>query len=121
MSNVLHTFGDILHDAGILPRGEIIADGSIHRCGTNDKPHGNDGAYIAHLDPSATIWFMNWTTGYTDTCSVKTERSMTEAERQSLWQRIAADKAAAEVERAKRQAEAATLAASIWKVAPLPL
>ncbi|MBQ9452043.1 MAG: hypothetical protein IJU65_01965 [Desulfovibrio sp.] len=46
---------------------------------------------------------------------------MTEAERQSLRQRIAADKAAAEVERAKCQAKAATLAASIWKVAPLPL
>ena len=118
MSNVLQIFDDILHDAGILPRGEIITDGIIHRCGTNDKPNGTDGAYIAHLDPPATIWFMNWKTGYTDSCSIKTERSMTDAERHALRKRIEANKASAKAERAKLQAEAATRANVIWDAAP---
>ena len=58
MSDVLQTFQQILYDKGLVPP-EIIADGNLHRCPTQAKPHKQNGAYIAHLDTPATLWWCN--------------------------------------------------------------
>ena len=59
MSNTLQTFRDVLNANGLIP-SEIIADGTLHRCPTQAKPHKQNGAYIAHLDAPATLWWCNW-------------------------------------------------------------
>ena len=59
MNNPLQTFRDILTDKGLIP-AEIMADGNLHRCPTQTKPHKQNGAYIAHVDTPATLWWCNW-------------------------------------------------------------
>lgn len=59
MSNPLQIFRDILTDKGLIP-AEIMADGKLHRCPTQTKPHKQNGAYIAHVDIPATLWWCNW-------------------------------------------------------------
>ena len=56
MSNPLQIFRDILTDKGLIP-AEIMADGKLHRCPTQTKPHKQNGAYIAHVDIPATLWW----------------------------------------------------------------
>lgn len=62
MSNPLQTFQDILNDKGLVP-SEILVDGKLRRCPTTGKPHKQNGAYIAHLDSPATLWWCNWESG----------------------------------------------------------
>ena len=50
MSNALQTFQDILSAKGLTPP-EILADGKLHRCPTEAKPHKQNGAYIATWIP----------------------------------------------------------------------
>jgi len=41
----------------------VIADGMLHRCGTIDKEHGTDGAYVLRLGDQARGWCKNYRTG----------------------------------------------------------
>ena len=55
MNDLLHTFQEVLGKHGLVPE-EILADGELHRCPTESRPHKRNGAYIAHLDTPATLW-----------------------------------------------------------------
>lgn len=48
-------FRDILTDKGLIP-SDIEADGKLHRCPTQTRSHKQNGAYIAHVGPPATLW-----------------------------------------------------------------
>ena len=50
MSNPLQIFRDILTDKGLIP-AEIMADGKLHRCPTQTKPH-NKTAHISRMSIS---------------------------------------------------------------------
>lgn len=63
MTNILASFTEQLTAAGLVVNGDILADGQLHRCGTERKPRGKDGSYKAFLDEPATIWWCNWQTG----------------------------------------------------------
>lgn len=108
-SDLLNQFESRLLEAGLVLHGGLQADGRLHRCGVEGKPKGQDGAYRAHLDAPASIWWKNWRTGNEGTWTAKANKDMTDAERQALRRRIDEDKAA-------RQAE--KLAQSIWEAAP---
>ena len=73
-----------LHCAGIIP-GEIIADGELHRCGTEGKAQGKDGAYLLHLDGRVSGWWQNWRSGESNTW-VHAERA---AKAQTMLQTLA--------------------------------
>lgn len=111
MSNALQTFRDILTDKGLIP-SEIIADGKLHRCPTQAKPHKQNGAYIAHLDSPATLWWCNWESIERGTFTEADEKTLSQAERGALQQRQAAVKQQREAEFAQRQAAAAQEAQS---------
>ena len=120
-TDILEAMSDRLSTAGLVLHSGMQADGRLHRCGTEGKPKGTDGAYCVHLDAPASMWWQNWQTGDSGTWTTTADRDMTDAERQALRQRIEAAKAEAAAERAKRQAAAATRAASIWNAAsPAP-
>ncbi|CAK7037994.1 MAG: hypothetical protein DELT_00652 [Desulfovibrio sp.] len=111
MSNALHTFRDILNGKGLIP-SEIIADGKLHRCPTEAKPHKQNGAYIAHLDTPATLWWCNWESVEQGTFTDAEERTLSQAEKEALQQRQAAVKQQREAEFAQRQTAAAQKAQS---------
>ena len=105
MSNALQTFRDILNGKGLTP-SEIIADGELHRCPTQTKPHKQNGAYIAHLDAPATLWWCNWETFEQDTFTEAETESFSPMEREALRQRQAAMKQQRQAEIAERRATA---------------
>ena len=111
MSNALQTFQDILTSKGLIP-SEIIADGKLHRCPTESKPHKQNGAYIAHLDTPATLWWCNWESIEQGTFTEAEEKALSQTEREALQQRQAAVKKQREAEFAQRQAAAAQKAQS---------
>ena len=113
-SDILPLFTAVLRDAG-LEVETVEADGRLHRCRVAGYPRGEAGAYKAHLDAPACIWWMNWLTGDSGTRTAMPERDMSKAERKALRERIAAARAEAEKEQAARRAAAAKAAASIWE------
>lgn len=109
-------FGDKLREAG-LAVDHVETDGLLHRCGTSARPGGKDGAYIAHADSPASVWWQNWQTGEDGTyCPVK-KNNMTTAERDTLKKRIAEARARREAEEERRHAKAAETAATRWNEA----
>lgn len=118
MSSSLQTFRDILSDKGLMP-SEIIADGKLHRCPTQAKPHKQNGAYIAHLDTPATLWWCNWESGEQGTFSEAEERTLSLTEKEALQQRQAAIKLQREIEFSQRQAAAAQKARNELNAASL--
>lgn len=111
MSNNLQTFMEVLNGKGLMPP-EIIADGKLHRCPTQSKPHKQNGAYIAHLDTPATVWWCNWESIEQGTFTEAEERTFSQAEKEALQRRQAAIKQQREGEFAQRQAAAAQKAQS---------
>ncbi len=62
MSDITKAFAAELDRAGLLVE-HIVADGALHRCPTEGKPQGKDGAYILHLDHPASGWWQNFRSG----------------------------------------------------------
>lgn len=118
MSNSLQTFQNILQNNGLVP-AEIIADGKLHRCPTVDKPHKQNGAYIAHLDSPATLWWCNWESSQQDTFTEAEGKTLSPAEKEALQQRHAAMRQQREAEFAQRQAAAAQKAQNELSAAEL--
>jgi len=97
-------FRQVIEAAGLRPE-QVLADGSLHRCGTDGKERGADGAYVLHPDPPASGWFKNYRTGHEDSWTAGSG-DMSPEERKRLNRRIQRDKAARQEEEAKRRAEA---------------
>lgn len=118
MQAAIDAFLQALTEHGIRP-GKIEADGRTHRCGTEHKLNGTNGAYRLYLDGKVPAgWFQNHENGG-GVIKWRAERAtpMTEAER-LVWRkerdRRAAEKAA---EKAAGQAAAARKARRIWEAA----
>ena len=119
-SDVIREFEDRLHAAGLV-FDHIEADGVLHRVGVTGKENGTDGAYRAHLDAPANVWWRNWVSGDEGRWTAKPDKEMTSAEKKALKKQIAEDKAAAAKEQEERWAMAAEIAKEIWNSAkPAP-
>ena len=116
MSNPLQTFRDILTDKGLIP-AEIMADGKLHRCPTQTKPHKQNGAYIAHVDIPATLWWCNWENGEQGTFCAEAKQTLSIAEISAWRERQHSIQRQREAEYAERHAEAAQLARQEWNSA----
>lgn len=112
MSNPLQTFQNILNDKGLTP-SEIITDGKLRRCPTAGKPHKQNGAYIAHIDNPATLWWCNWESGEQGTFSEAEEKTLSPIERELWRQRQNAIRRQREAECAQRHEAAAQQARAI--------
>ena len=112
--DILHSFADRLRTAG-LEVEKVLADGLLHRCGTEGKPHGKDGAYKAFIDPPASLWWKNWRTGEEGSWTAKPEQDMPPEQRKALRERITAAQAESKAQQEQQWAEAAKYAANIWK------
>lgn len=106
MSNPLQTFRDILTDKGLMP-SEIMADGKLHCCPPQAKPHKQNGASIVHCDSPATLWWCNWESGELGTFTEAEERPLSPIEREALQRLQNAIRRQREAECAQRHEAAA--------------
>lgn len=113
---LLQLFAEQLRAAGLVLE-EVRADGLLHRCGTEGKPHGKDGAYKAFADTPPSLWWKNWRTGDEGTWTARPEREMSAAERQALRKRIANNKEEVRARQERQWTAAAKVAASVWNQA----
>ena len=116
MNDLLHTFHDVLGQHGLVPE-EIIADGNLHRCPTEGKPRKRNGAYIAHLDKPATLWWCNWETDDQGTFCAEEKRTLSFAEMSAWRERQHSIRRQREEECTRRHAEAAQQARQEWNAA----
>ena len=101
----------VLFDAGLVLKGEIDLSGELAMCGTVKKPNGMDGRYAVHLDFPPNVWLVNYHESAEGRSVPLYDRgtldAMTEAERETMRERIRQEK---EVAQAKREEERRTSA-----------
>ncbi len=67
-SSIETEFRQAMQAAGISFSGEIIADGRLHRFHIDGHKRGSlNGAYTLHFDSHPAGWFMDYTTGLSQT------------------------------------------------------
>ena len=116
MNDLLHTFHDVLGQHGLVPE-EIFADGNLHRCPTEGKPHKRNGAYIAHLDKPATLWWCIWDNDDQGTFCAEEKQTLSFAEMSAWQERQQSIRRQREEECTRRHAEAAQQARQEWNAA----
>lgn len=118
MLEIIDAFRLALADHGIRP-GKIKADGRTHRCGTEHKPNGTNGAYRLYLDGKVPAgWFQNHENGG-GVIKWRAEgiKPPTPAEREAWREERARRDAERAAEKAAGQAGAARKARRIWEAA----
>ncbi|MGC8703685.1 MAG: toprim domain-containing protein [Thiomonas sp.] len=108
---------DAMLAAGLEPadRGEIIADGHIHRFRVaTDKPNTRNGWAVLHHDHGAAG---SWKSGATVTWSAKSTTRMTRQEKDAFYAAMRQAKVEAQRQREAEQQAAAERAALLWSKA----
>ena len=109
-------FADALHRAGLRPKGAPIMDGKKHRVPVEgDRLGRRSGTYIGHLDEFPAGYIHNFKTG--EEIRWKAERqypALAPAERERLKARVAAEQAARESTRRRREAAVSRIAELVW-------
>jgi phage/plasmid primase-like uncharacterized protein len=111
------SFGDDMAANGFDRPREIIADGKIHRFGSDGKPGKKSYWYVLYPDGIAAGAYGDWREGednWHKWCS-RAENSLSEDQRKVLRLRMEAARRAREVEIQKHQADAAALAENTWE------
>lgn len=114
-------FTDTMHQAGISPPSNILADGTLHRFHIEgDRPRSENGWYVLHDNPLAGA-FGSWKHNVSETWCSKAHTTLTDEEKTRYKANMAAQKQQREAERARIQAECRKRAADIWNSAkPAP-
>lgn len=110
-------FEQALRSAGLRPR-EIVADGRIRRCATDDKPGKRNGWYVLHADRRG-LWG-DWTSGTSSALGHwKDEYATPAAPNPQAQARLRAQIDAERLRQRKARAAAASLAAKLKSEAGL--
>lgn len=109
--SIVDQFRQAMQAAGISFSGEIIADGILHRFHIEGHKRGSlNGAYTLHLDNYPAGWFMDYTTGLSQTWRSGNVFSVS----YELTEQIKKAKQQREAEIFQKHAEAASKASYIW-------
>ena len=114
-----NSFRDGMAQRNLLPPSDLVTDGKLHRCDTNDGHRGKgDGAYIYHPDGLPAGGFQNHRDGlgWENWC-FKAERQQTATEKADAKRRIEDARREREAEDDLRRSEAKGRSASIWDAA----
>ncbi len=114
MSDPIELFRLAIEAAGLTPPDTINADGSLHRFSTNGNRGDDSGWYCLHLDGIPAGVFGCWREGLQSTWCAKSDKEMTQAEREAHRQRIKAMQVQREADTAHRQQQASESAATLW-------
>ncbi len=80
-SDPISGFRDAISGAGLPVPETIIADGELHRYGTNGKSSDRSGWYVLHLDGIPAGAFGCWRTGLEQKWHARSTRKLTAVER----------------------------------------
>ena len=99
---------------------DLVADGQLHRYRVaGDKAGSKNGWFVLELSPPPHGAFGSWKTGQSETWHPSRETAMTDAERRALAERMAAARAARDIETAAVRATARQRAVRLWDLAGL--
>lgn len=107
-------FREAMLDAGVTPPDEIILDGQLRRFRTDPKKTDRSGWYVGHSDGIVTMIWGDWRQGIEQTIKADTGRKWSVAEEMAHVARVAAAKAARDLERKKQNEVAASTVEIIW-------
>lgn len=105
-------FSQAIEATGLAAPGTIYSDGQLHRFSATGKRSDSAGWYVLHADRLPAGVFGCWRTGMTVTWCSKAESTLTQAERDTMRQRVRDARAlrAADTELRQQQAQATALA-----------
>ena len=122
LNDIKQQFTVSISQLGIKPPQQLIADGKIHRFSTNDHPSDDAGWYVLYPDGFPAGAFGDWRTGIQGNWRAEVGRSLSETERQHLFEREKAIQQAREIDRDTRWKQARDRAEEIWaKAETVPL
>ena len=121
MSDPIEHFRLAIAAAGLEAPDSINPDGAIHRFATNGKRGDDSGWYMLHTDGVAAGAFGCWRAGLQSSWCAKSDKAMTDSEREAHRQRVRAMQAQREADTLATQQQASETAAALWqKSAPAP-
>lgn len=99
----------------------VMVPGKLHRFPGTGKPKGNMAGWCIMFTDRLGGCFGDWSRGFSGQWLAKREQPFTAEERAEFVHHVAQARALAELEREKKQAEAATKAGQLWEAAsPAP-
>jgi putative DNA primase/helicase len=107
-------FREAMLSAGVQPPDEIILDGQLRRFRTDPKKHDRSGWYVGHADGICTMIWGDWRQGIEQIIKATINRPYTVADEMAHVARVAAAKAARDLERKKQNEAAASTVDKIW-------
>ena len=118
IDDAIEQFRNAMQDCGLIPPQRIIGDGTLQRCATEGKAHGDDGCYILFLDGIPAGGMQNHRTG-TGWMKWRANigRRLTDAERASISAKAKAEQRQREADKWKRWQESASVCKAILAAA----
>ena len=110
-------FVQAIKAAGLQPPETVYSDGLLHRFSTNGKRGDFSGWYVLHADGLAAGVFGCWRTGLTEIWCSKAEGTLTQAERDTMRQRVKAAQVQRDAVTQQRQQQAQAIATERWETA----
>lgn len=107
-------FREAMLSAGVQPPDEIVLDGQLRRFRPDPKKHDRSGWYVGHADGICTMVWGDWRQGIEQTIKATINRPYTVADEMAHVARVAAAKAARDLERKKQNEAAASTVEIIW-------
>ena len=117
MPEIEDLFAQAIEDAGLVPPDTIHADGLLRRFSSTGKRGDSAGWYVLHADGLAAGVFGCWRTGLTETWCSKAEGALTQAERDTMRQRVRDAQAQRDAITQQRQQQAQATATERWEAA----
>lgn len=110
-------FSQVIQAAGMTPPDAIYADGQLHRFSPTGKRSDCAGWYVLHADGLPAGVFGCWRTGLTETWCSKAESTLTQAERDTIRQRVRDAKAQRDAVTQERHQQVQAAASERWEAA----
>lgn len=110
-------FSQAIEAAGLVAPDTIHADGQLHRFSPTGQRSDSAGWYVLHDDSLPAGVFGCWRNGLTETWCSKPERNLTQAERDTMRERVRDAKAQRDAATKQRQQQAQLKALERWEAA----
>ena len=114
---IVGQFSQAMEAAGVVPPDTIHADGQLHRFSATGKRGDSAGWYVLHADGLPAGVFGCWRSGLTEAWCSKADSAMTQAERDTMRQRVRDAKAQRDAATLQRQQQAQSEACARWEAA----
>lgn len=115
--NAVDQFITAIASAGMAPPAAVHNDGKLHRFSPTGKRGDDAGWYVLHLDGVPAGSFGDWRSGESQNWCAKSDRDLSDAERQALRERVKVAQRLRDVETACRHGETASTALVLWEPA----